>query len=114
MQIKYVGANEFTGGKTWIEVPVSTGEHPLGYIAADKRTKCAPWLLDVFTVLPGCLMSSRRSCCSFVTCSANAPTELPAACLTVQPAVCCEGRTHAPLLGSQCATQRTGQLWSAC
>lgn len=41
MQIKYTGANDFTGGMTWIQVPVSAYEPSEGYVGANYRTKCA-------------------------------------------------------------------------
>jgi hypothetical protein len=40
LQIKYLGANEFTGGITWIQAPVSAFLPSEGYIKADYRTKC--------------------------------------------------------------------------
>ena len=39
MQINNVGANEFTGGITWLEVPLGGGDKPL--LDADKRTRRA-------------------------------------------------------------------------
>ena len=39
VQINNVGANEFTGGITWLEVPLGGGDKPL--LDADKRTRRA-------------------------------------------------------------------------
>jgi hypothetical protein len=39
VQTVNVGANDFTGGVTWIDVPLGSGTLPL--IEADMRTRCA-------------------------------------------------------------------------
>lgn len=49
VQIKYLGANDFTGGMTWIQVPVSAFEPPEGLVQADYRTKCAPTCVPVLS-----------------------------------------------------------------
>ena len=41
LQIDNVGANVFTGGITWIEVPVGTNDPPRAYIEADTSTRWA-------------------------------------------------------------------------
>jgi hypothetical protein len=38
VQINNVGANDFTGGITWVEVPLGQGTKPL--LDADTSTRC--------------------------------------------------------------------------